>query len=74
MTKHYLKDIVLDKKNRFTFLYDTGEDYEFNVTVLEKDVNLNKRKVAIVLSGSEDRIWEDNISTLYDYLSSKIDR
>lgn len=74
MTKHYLKDIVLDKKNRFTFLYDTGEDYEFNVTVLEKDVNLNKRKVAIVLSGSEDRIWKDNISTLYDYLSGKIDR
>ena len=73
MTKHYLKDIVLDKKNRFTFLYDTGEDYEFNVTVLEKDVNLNKRKVAIILSESEDRIWEDNISTLYDYLSGKID-
>lgn len=73
MTKHYLKDIVLDKKNRFTFLYDTGEDYEFNVTVLEKDVNLNKRKVAIILSGSEDRILEDNISTLYDYLSGKID-
>ena len=36
MTKHYLKDIVLDKKNRFTFLYDTGEDYEFSVTVLKK--------------------------------------
>ena len=73
MTKHYLKDIVLDKKNRFTFLYDTGEDYEFSVRVLKKDVNLNKRKVAIILSGSEDRIWKDNISTLYDYLSGKID-
>ena len=60
-------------KNRFTFLYDTGEDYGFIVAVLEKDVNLNKRKVAIILSGSEDRIWEDNISTLYDYLSDKID-
>lgn len=73
MSKYYLKDIVLDKKNQFTFLYDTGEDYEFNVTVLEKNVNLNKRKVAIILSGAGDRIWEDNISTLYDYLSGKID-
>lgn len=73
MTKYYLKDIVLDKKNRFTFLYDTCEDYGFSVRVLEKNVNLNKRKVAIILSGSEDRILEDNISTLYDYLSGKID-
>lgn len=73
MTKYYLKDIVLDKKNRFTFLYDTFEDYGFSVRVLEKDVNLNKRKVAIILSWSKDRIWEDNISTLYDYLSGKID-
>ena len=36
MTKYYLKDIVLDKKNRFTFLYDTGEDYGYSVTVLKK--------------------------------------
>ena len=73
MTKYNFKDIVLDKKNRFTLTYDTGEDYEFVITVLEKDVDLKRRKPAIILKGSGDRIWEDNISTLYAYLSGKLD-
>ena len=73
MTKYGLKDIVLDKKNRFTLTYDTGEDYEFVITVLEKDVELKRRKPAIILKGAGDRIWEDNISTLYAYLSGELD-
>ena len=73
MTKYNFKDIVLDKKNRFTLTYDTGEDYEFVITVLEKDVDLKRRKPAIILKGSGDRIWEDNISTLYAYLSGELD-
>ena len=73
MTKYNFKDIVLDKKNRFTLTYDTCEDYEFVITVLEKDVYLKRRKPAIILKGSGDRIWEDNISTLYAYLSGKLD-
>lgn len=73
MTKYNFKDIVLDKKNRFTLTYDTGEDYEFVITVLESDVELKRRKPAIILKGAGDRIWEDNISTLYAYLSGELD-
>ena len=73
MTKYNFKDIVLDNKNRFTLTYDTGEDYEFVITVLEKDVDLKRRKPAIILKGAGDRIWEDNISTLYAYLSGELD-
>lgn len=73
MTKYNFKDIVLDKKNRFTLTYDTGEDYEFIITVLENDVDLKRRKPAIILKGAGDRIWEDNISTLYAYLSGELD-
>ena len=73
MTKYSFKDIVLDKKNRFILTYDTGEDYEFVITVLESDVELKRRKPAIILKGAGDRIWEDNISTLYAYLSGKLD-
>ena len=73
MPKYNFKDIVLDKKNRFKLTYDTGEDYEFVITVLESDVELKRRKPAIILKGAGDRIWEDNISTLYAYLSGELD-
>lgn len=66
------KDIELDKKNRFFLTYDTGENYEFVITILEKDIELSKRKPAIILDGAGDCIWEDNIHTLYAYLSGKI--
>ena len=73
MTKYNFKDIVLDKKNRFTLTYDTGEDYEFVITVLESDVEFKRRKPVIILKGAGDRIWEDNISTLYAYLSGQLE-
>ena len=72
MTNYHLKDVCLNNKKQFFLVYDTGDYYEFTITVLEEVELEKKRKLSFIISGAGDRIWEDNIYTLYAYLNGKL--
>lgn len=60
----------VDKK--FLFTYDFGDNYEFKCTRYDDIENLKQTKLAIVKKATGKGIFEDNITTLYDYLDGQI--
>lgn len=62
-----------DLSSNFEFYYDTGDGWDFKCMKYAKEVILNDDKPIIVLDGAGMGIWEDNIQTLYAYLSGEID-
>ncbi len=71
MSDYHIYDIIPNEKNEFTLIYDTGEYYSFKIKLLESGYS-NCRKKAYIINGAGDRIWEDNISSLLQYLNGKI--
>ncbi len=70
MKKYQLKDLG----DEFTFLYDTGDNWEFDCKVYKKTVKIDEDyKFAYLLNGKGQGIWEDNIQTLTMYLDGEID-
>lgn len=63
---------IEDLGAKFTFCYDTGDGWDFDCRVYKKSVFLNTSDVVIILEGAGQGIWEDNIGTLYTYLSGEI--
>lgn len=61
-----------DLGDYFNFEYDLGEGWSFGVEILE-DLILNDERMAIVLEGEGQGIWEDNRYSLDLYLSNKIE-
>ena len=57
---------------KFTFCYDSGDGWDFDCRVYKKSVILDTDDVAVILEGAGQGIWEDDIGTLYAYLSGKI--
>ncbi len=72
MTNYHFNDLQLDENNSFTLIYDTGDGWEFNVKVDKKIEEIQSRKLVFLLSGKGQGIFEDNISSLYDYLDGKV--
>lgn len=73
-TKDYrdvkIKDVVLDEENKFTFIYDTGEDYIFDLEI-QGVVSLDYSKKVCVLEANGKQIFEDNITDFYDFIEGK---
>lgn len=68
MKKYKLKDLG----RKFVFLYDTGENWTFDCKVYQKEENIKGRKLAYLLDGKGQGIWEDNIGSLMAYINGKI--
>lgn len=60
-----------DLPNKFTFVYDTGENYQFKSTILS-EVDYDSKNGFILLDANGQGIWEDNHNSLYALLSGEI--
>jgi len=69
MKKYKLKDMGMS----FKFIYDTGENWEFNCKVSNKDVEVNGKQPAYLIDGKGQGVWEDNKGTLMAYIVGEID-
>lgn len=55
------------------FEYDFGDDWKFDVRIYKRRVERPEVKSALILEGKGAGIWEDSISTFYDYMDGEID-
>ena len=69
MDRFHLKDLG----NSFRFVYDTGDDWTFDVKVYKQETMLEEDLPAVITGGAGMGIWEDNSYTLRSYLAGKID-
>ncbi len=70
--KHLSKYNLSDLPTNFKFIYDTGENYEFNSTILGV-VDYPSLCSFVLLDAKGQGIWEDDHHSLYAVLSGKID-
>ena len=70
--KYLSKYNLSDLPNNFKFIYDTGENYEFNSTILGV-VDYPSLCSFVLLDAKGQGIWEDDHHSLYALLSGKID-
>jgi len=69
MKNYTLKDLGAT----FTFEYDTGEGWDFECKVSNKDETKDGNRIAYLDNGKGQGIWEDNSYSLRMYLAGKID-
>lgn len=74
MTDYHLKDLKLDSDGTFKLIYDSGDYWCFVVTVSDKPTIIQSRKYAILKDAKGQGIWEDRITSLYNYLEGKISK
>ena len=70
---------IKDLGDSFTFIYDTGDGWDFSCKVykkiIEKEFDDDEDEASgFVLEGKGMGIWEDNIGSLYAYLEGEIDK
>lgn len=56
----------------FDFEYDTGDGWDFHCKRYKKQVEMDSAQDLILLEGAGLGVWEDNIRTLYAYLSGEL--
>lgn len=66
-----LKDVHLNSRNVFTFIYDMNCDYEFEIKVFKRSVTRDSDRLAFVLDGKGEQIWEDDIDALWAFLGGE---
>lgn len=59
------------KDDKFTFLYDFGEDYEFSIEILDQLTINGSVKYPIVIDGTGYGIYEDGKTEFFEYLDGK---
>jgi len=69
MKNYTLKDLG----EKFKFTYDTGDGWDFECVVSDKEEEIKDGKIAYLLKGKGQGIWEDNIGSLMMYLQGDID-
>lgn len=69
MKKFTLKDLGAS----FTFIYDSGDYWDFDCKVSKKDVEVKGNKLAYLIDGKGQGIWEDNKYSLMAYINGEID-
>nr|MCR5097183.1 plasmid pRiA4b ORF-3 family protein [Erysipelotrichaceae bacterium] len=69
----YFNKSLKDLGKKFTFIYDTGDDWEFEGSVKEEDIEMNAKDIAFLIEGNGQGIWEDNKYNLMRYLDGEID-
>ena len=63
---------IEDLGEKFVFIYDTGDGWDFDCKVYKKSVFLDTKDTTVLLEGAGQGIWEDNIGTLYAYFEGDI--
>lgn len=69
MKKYSLSDLG----DKFSFWYDTGDDWLFNCKVYKKETKIVGASLAYLVDGAGQGIWEDNAYTLDRYLNGELD-
>lgn len=69
MKEHSLSDLG----DKFSFCYDTGDNWMFDCKVYKREVELMDDRIAFLLDGTGQGIWEDNVWTLSRYLYGELD-
>lgn len=69
MKKYSLKELG----NSFKFIYDTGENWVFNCSVSKKVEVIKGGKLAYLVDGKGQGLWEDNKGSLMAYIDGEID-
>lgn len=69
MKKYSLSDLG----DKFSFWYDTGDDWLFHCKVYKKETELEGDNLAYLVDGVGQGIWEDNAWTLDRYLNGELD-
>ncbi|MBQ6333566.1 MAG: hypothetical protein IJI46_00630 [Erysipelotrichaceae bacterium] len=62
-----------DLGDKFTFIYDFGDDWEFDCKVYSKAIEKDSDEIAILLDGKGQGIWEDQKWVLMRYLDGELD-
>lgn len=62
-----------DLGDKFSFWYDTGDDWLFDCKVYKREVKLDNTELAFLVDGTGQGIWEDNAWTLGRYLDGELD-
>ena len=68
MKNYKLKDLG----SSFKFIYDTGEDWTFDCKVFKKDVEIKGNKLAYLIDGKGQGVWEDDKGSLIAYIDGRI--
>lgn len=68
MKKYNLKHLG----NKFQFLYDTGDYWLFNCKVTDSNKEPNGNKLAYLIDGKGQGVWEDNKYSLMSYIEGEI--
>lgn len=68
MTNYYFAQL----SNKFVLEYDTGDGWEFEIKVSERPFDIRSRKFVHLIDGVGQGIWEDNMRSLYAYLSGEL--
>lgn len=71
--EYCIDDLELKADRAFRICYDTGDDWEFNIKVYKKEVDLPEDYWGTVIEGKGDRIWEDNHYLFWQYLEKGSD-
>lgn len=69
----YYNKSIKDLGKKFTFIYDTGDDWEFDGSVKDENIEMNSNDIAFLIDGNGQGIWEDNKYNLMRYLDGEID-
>ncbi len=70
MTDYHYSDLVLNSKKQFTLVYDTGDDWQFVVQEMGEE-EISSERLIFLEAGKGQGIWEDNIWSLYQFLSGE---
>jgi hypothetical protein len=69
----YMNDYTInDLGDSFTFEYDTGDSWDFNVKVYKRTKEIDSDNFAFIIDGVGQGIWEDNSYSLDKYLNGEI--
>lgn len=63
---------LLDLPQKFLLEYDTGDGWDFEVSVSPTPYVIRSREFAMIIKGAGQGIWEDNICALYAYFSGRV--
>ena len=68
----YYDKNLKDLGTKFMFIYDTGDYWDFEVTVYEKEYDIDSLDIAFLEDGKGQGIWEDNKYNLIRYFDGEI--
>lgn len=68
----YYDKKLKDLNKNFKFIYDTGDDWEFDGTINDKEFEIDSKEIAFLEDGKGQGLWEDNKYNLIRYFDGEI--